>query len=147
MLKLGDNLAYRLSFVSFLLNKATGRIFGAHGFSTHEWRVMSVLHTYAPMPAQAIAQWVSLDKAAISRAVQMLLKRGIVQRKLHSIDARTVEISITTRGSRLYAMAAQRTAALQAELLAGVPDAERDVLFDMLSQIEEKLRAKPESAT
>src|SRR5262245_39077913 len=75
MLRLDDNLAYRLSFVSFQLNKAIAAIFSTAGFSTHEWRVMSVLNTHQPMPAQAILHYVSLDKAAISRAVRLLLKR------------------------------------------------------------------------
>jgi DNA-binding MarR family transcriptional regulator len=98
------------------------------------------------MTAQTIAHWVSLDKAAISRAVQQLLKRGLVQRRLHSVDARTVEISMTARGLRVYAAIAHRTAALQAELLRDIAAEDREALFGVLRRIEATLRAPDPAA-
>src|SRR4051794_16385906 len=75
-LALEANLSYRLSILNFLMGKATQRIYTAEGLSSHEWKVLSVLHRFAPMPAFEIAKWVTLDKAAISRAVRQLRDKG-----------------------------------------------------------------------
>jgi DNA-binding MarR family transcriptional regulator len=139
ILRLENNLAYRLSRVGFLVNKAAGRIYNGAGLSTHQWKILSVLNDHQPMSAQAIAPWVSLDKAAISRAVQQLLKKGLVQRKLHAVDARSVEIRMTPRGQRQYAAVARRTAKLQADLLRDVPGSQIRALFAVLRQIEPNL--------
>ena len=140
LLRLEDNLAYRLSLLSFLVNKAAGQIYNGAGLSTHQWKILSVLNQHQPTSAQAMAQWVTLDKAAISRAVQQLLKMGLVRRKLHEVDARTIEISMTPRGQRTYNAIARRTAAFQAELLADIPDSEIRSVFSVLRRIEPKLR-------
>src|SRR3546814_6312609 len=62
----------RLSMLNFLMVKATARIYTSKNLNAHQWKVLSVLYAHPPMPASDILKWVTLDKAAISRAVQQL---------------------------------------------------------------------------
>src|SRR5262245_14644935 len=135
MLKLESNMAYRLSLLNFLVNKATARIYGAAGLSTHQWKVMSVLNAYEPMTALDIAQWVTLDKAAISRAIQLLLQQGLVERSLHATDARMVNVKMTREGRRVYADVGRKLATLQAKLLEDVTEEQERALFDVLKSV------------
>jgi len=143
MLKLESNMAYRLSLLNFLVNKATARIYGAGGLSTHQWKVMSVLNTYEPMTALDIAQWVTLDKAAISRAIQLLLRQGLVERSLRANDARMVDVRMTREGRRVCADVGGKLAALQAALLQDVTEEQERTLFEVLKRVESKVRSLP----
>jgi DNA-binding MarR family transcriptional regulator len=140
LLKLEGNLAYRLSILNFLVGKATARIYGEADLTTNQWKILSILHGYAPMPALAIAKRVTLDKAAISRTVQQLLRLGLVQRNLRSSETSVIEISMTAAGRRLYARIGRRTAALQAELLKEIGESERRLLFGVFDRIEAEVR-------
>jgi DNA-binding MarR family transcriptional regulator len=141
ILKLDENLAYRLSLLSFLVNKTTAKVYNGLGLSTHEWKIMSVLNAHAPMAGQAITQWVTLDKAAISRAIRLLLRKKLVQRKLTGFDARTIQISMTARGRSMYGAVARQTAALQSELLQDVSAEDLRTLFKVLRHVETRVRA------
>jgi DNA-binding MarR family transcriptional regulator len=140
-LDLESNLAYRISMLNFLLGKATARVYGEEGLSSHQWKVLSVLNAYAPMPARAIEKWVTLDKAAISRTVRELLNRGLVERKLNSVDARTIEISLSQPGQALYSRVATQLAALQSHLFENVTKTEQRSIFSALDKVETKLRS------
>ena len=139
-LKLEGNLPYRLSYISFLVGKATSKIHGASGLGTHEWKLLSVLDSYEPISAQQITRLVTFDKATISRGLRQLTKKKLVQRQLCAVDARSVEVRLTPAGRRLHAALAKQTATLQAELLQTVRSNERAALFSALRKIEERLR-------
>jgi DNA-binding MarR family transcriptional regulator len=139
-LALEANLSYRLSILTFLMGKATQRIYTAEDLTSHQWKVLSVLHRFAPMPAFEIAKWVTLDKAAISRAVRQLRDRGLADRKLQGDDARTVDVLLTAKGARVYERMTQQTAELQKRLLAGTGAEETAQFFRLFEEIEARLR-------
>ena len=139
-LLLEANLSYRLSILNFLMGKATQRVYTAEGLTSHQWKVLSVLHRFAPMPAFEIAKWVTLDKAAISRAVRQLRDHGLADRKLQGDDARTVDVLLTAKGARVYQRMTQQTAALQKRLLAGTGAEEAALFFRLFGEIEKRLR-------
>jgi DNA-binding MarR family transcriptional regulator len=139
-LALEANLSYRLSILNFLMGKATQRIYTAEGLSSHEWKVLSVLHRFAPMPAFEIAKWVTLDKAAISRAVRQLRDKGLADRKLHGADARTVDIVLTVKGARLYERMTHETAELQKRLMVGTGAEQQAQFFALVEKVEIRLR-------
>ncbi len=140
ILKLDGNLAYRLSLLNALVGKATSRVYGEEGLNTNQWKILSVLNSHEPLPAQSIAQLVTLDKAAISRTVQQLLKQGFVQRHLSPAGGATIEISMSVAGRCLYTSIAQRTAALQAVILQDIKEPERRALFKTLVCVEKRVR-------
>jgi DNA-binding MarR family transcriptional regulator len=139
-LALEANLSYRLSILNFLMGKATQRIYTAEDLTSHQWKVLSVLHRFAPMPAFEIAKWVTLDKAAISRAVRQLRDRGLADRKLQRDDARTVDVLLTPKGARVYERMTQQTADLQKRLIAGTSAEETAKFFRLFGEIEARLR-------
>lgn len=143
-LALSDNLSYRLSILNFLMGRETEKIYVAQGLTMHQWKVLSILNSRAPMPATDIARWVTLDKASISRAVKQLLALDLASRALHPQDARSVEVSLTPKGVRLYRRITARTAALQQRLLGRLPSAHVGILFACIDEIENRLREDSE---
>jgi DNA-binding MarR family transcriptional regulator len=139
-LALEANLSYRLSILNFLMGKATQRIYVAEGLTSHQWKILSVLHRFAPIAAVDIAKWVTLDKAAISRAIRQLCDAGLADRKLEGSDARVVNVALTAKGARVYERMTHETAKLQGRLLVDATTEEAASFFSRIENIEHKLR-------
>ena len=136
------NLSYHLSILGFLLGKATAEIHQAEDLSTHQWKVLSVICHYGPIPAAEITKWVTLDKSAISRAVARLREQGFIDRRLSDSDARVSEIMATKTGMASYRRMSQQVEQLQAALLDGLPADKVRVLFESFAHLEGKLRER-----
>ena len=64
----------------------------------HQWMVMNVLtHEMANTPAN-IAEQIGVDRSAITRLVDRLAKKGLVEREHDGLDRRSVKIHITSAG-------------------------------------------------
>jgi DNA-binding MarR family transcriptional regulator len=139
------NLSYRLSYLSFLMNRTTYPLLAAHGLTNQQWKVLSVLRQLTPATAQEITHWVTLDKSAVSRTVRSLLEHNLITRKLHSQDARHVHLFVTPKGNALYRRLSMQLAAVQAEVMQDVSAPARAVLFKALRKVEERLWARLDS--
>lgn len=140
-LALSENLSYRLSMLHFLMSKATREIYGVHGLNSHQWKVLSVLYGLSRVSARDIAKWLTLDKAAISRAVQQLRELALADYVPNAADGRSVQIILTAKGKRLYAKMNRRVANLQNRLLAGLPPAKQRQFFEAIENLESALRS------
>jgi len=141
-LPLAENLSYRLSMLNFQMVRTTARTYLARGLTAHQWKVLSVLYSFAPMSAAAVTARVTLDKAAVSRAVRQLRELGLVKRDLHSDDARSVDISLTAKGRTLYAAMASEIRQLQDALFAALSAGEAAALFPIIDKLEQALKAR-----
>jgi DNA-binding MarR family transcriptional regulator len=141
-MKFERNLSYRLSMLNFLMGKVTKDIYTAQGLSSHQWKVLSVLDAFAPMPAYEIAKWVTLDKAAISRAVRQLRDLRLVDNRPHATDARIIDLVLTKKGAQTYADMNKHASKLQARLFAGWSAEKLGLFFTVLDDIETRLRSE-----
>jgi len=74
-------LPYRLSILSNLVSQGLARIYQQdYGLSVPEWRVIAVLGRYPGLTASQLGERTVMDKVTISRAVNSLLKRKLVER-------------------------------------------------------------------
>jgi DNA-binding MarR family transcriptional regulator len=139
-LKFERNLSYRVSMLNFLMGKVTKEIYNAQGLTSHQWKVLSVVDAFAPIPAYEIAKWVTLDKAAISRAVRQLRDLRLVDLRPHATDARIIDIVMTKKGTQTYATMNKHASKLQARLLGGLSAERQALFFSILDEIEARLR-------
>jgi DNA-binding MarR family transcriptional regulator len=146
-LALKDNLSYRLSILGFLMGRLTNKIYTAEGLRSQEWKVLSVVNSFGPLAPTEIGNWVTLDKAAISRALRELCRLGHVERHLSRTDGRSITISITETGRQVYARMTERTAQLQKRLFSGSNAAEIRAFFTQIDALEAHLRDEIEPGT
>jgi DNA-binding MarR family transcriptional regulator len=140
VLPLNENFSYRLSMLNYLVGQRTAKIYQAEGLTAHQWKVMSVLYGVATMPAFEVAKYVTLDKAAISRAVRQLLELGFAERALRQSDARRIDVSLTRKGRACYARMAVQIARLQETLFAALGEKHKRALFGAIDALEAKLK-------
>lgn len=136
-LKLDQFLPYRLSVAA---NAVSGRISQSYRkkfrLKVGEWRLIAILAEREKMTPQDIGQAGELDKITVSRAAAALIRRGLVMQDRNPDDGRSHYLFLTPEGRDLYEQVAPAAKALEAELLAGWSDEDRQNLATLLRRIE-----------
>lgn len=140
VLSFHDNISYRVTTLYLLMVKATANVYASEELNSHEWKIMSVLHHYGPMPATEVRKWSTLDKATISRTVRSLLQKKLVSRQLNETDARSADIELTEVGRETYLRMAGKVVVLQQRLFEDLSADDEQRLFRILDNIEQRLR-------
>ena len=110
-------VAYRILSLSALLNRGIETLLDTEaGLSVRQWRVLLCLANNGAQPVQRIADFWRYDKSQVSRAVSELQARKLVRSKPSPEDGRSIVVSITAAGRRLYEQALPLSLARQDEL-------------------------------
>ncbi|MDG5487110.1 MarR family transcriptional regulator [Sphingomonas sp. BGYR3] len=137
-LSLDQFLPYRLSIAS---NRVSGAIATAYqalfGLKIPEWRLVAVLAEEGAASQQALGVRTRMDKMTVSRAALTLVERGLVTRTANPADQRSQLLSLSASGRQLYDEIAPKALAMEAELMAGFSDAERERLTGYLVRLEQ----------
>ena len=97
--------------------------------------MLSMLAVEEDITANRIAQVIGLDKAAVSRAVQTLIKSGDIATKLNPNDGRSVTLSLTPKGFQLHDKIISVALEREKRLLAGLSANEIETLLDLLRRM------------
>ena len=96
-------LPYHLTFpvgaVSRVLAEA---MYSRFGLKSAHWRIMAFLGSRGPVSTRDLANYLSTEKSAISRATSELIARGFVLRVLHPVDRRLLMLHFSPKGKRLF---------------------------------------------
>ncbi|WP_397459199.1 MarR family winged helix-turn-helix transcriptional regulator [Pseudomonas asplenii] len=134
---------YVPGLLGFIYNKMSAGASACYrrefGVGIIEWRMLSMLAVEENITANRIAQVIGLDKAAVSRAVQVLIKSGHIDTKVNPNDGRSVTLRLTPEGFELHdkiiAVALER----EKRLLAGLSAKEIETLLDLLRRMHGNL--------
>ena len=132
-----DHQRYIPALLLFVANKlATGssntyrRLFGV---GVTEWRILSLLANEPDCSAQRISEFFDLDKALVSRTLQLLAKAQIVSIKVDTTRRRT--INLTRKGLALHNKIIKVALAREQRLLSDFSPAEIDTLAGLLGRL------------
>ena len=129
-------LPYRLSVLTNTISQAIARDYGERfGLAVTEWRVLAVLGRYAGLSAMQVAERTAMDKVAVSRAVNALLKSGRIRRSTHAEDKRRSVLALSAKGRKVYDEVAPLALRYERELLAGLDEVERAALERILDKL------------
>ena len=131
-------LPYRLSVASNAFSQVISRAYeSSHGLSTQEWRVIAVLGEAELLTQQGIVAKTKMDKVTVSRAARSLEARGFVRRKANEEDARSLWLSLTAEGRKIYVKVIPAAVELEREVLRGLSARELADLEALLIRVEE----------
>ena len=129
-------LPYRLSVLTNTISQAIARDYGERfGLAVTEWRVLAVLGRYAGLSAMQVAERTAMDKVAVSRAVNALLKSGRIRRSTHAEDKRRSVLALSAKGRKVYDEVAPLALRYERELLAVLVGEERVWLERILDKL------------
>jgi DNA-binding MarR family transcriptional regulator len=102
-LRLDEFLPYRLSITSNAVSKTIAQAYDKRfGLSIPEWRIVAVLSEINSGTQQDLVARTLMDKVAVSRAAQSLVKRGLIKRRPDSDDGRARRLTLSAAGAALY---------------------------------------------
>jgi homoprotocatechuate degradation regulator HpaR len=110
-----------------------------YDLSEQQWRVIRALKEQQVMEAGVLAQSVFLLGPSLTRILQNLESRGLVQRRRQAQDQRKVDVSITPAGRRLFDEIAPRSEARYRQLEDRIGQADLTHLLDELAELVRRL--------
>lgn len=101
-LQLKHFLPYRLNVLSKRISTTLSKIYTEEfDITIAEWRVLLWLRNEPHLSAKAICAYTYMDKTQVSRLINQLEKRNLIQRKTDKEDSRSFQLSLTHKGAEL----------------------------------------------
>ncbi|MDP9892341.1 DNA-binding MarR family transcriptional regulator [Variovorax boronicumulans] len=151
---LGDLFLFRLPCaIRAVVGMATRIADEGFGITHREWELIAALRQIGEATPSAFAEHLQWDRVRTSRGLGSLSQKGLVERRRDAEDGRGVHVRLSPQGQQLFDDLFPRIARLDAELVAGIDDAQAGIFLQCLSRIElraAELNAKgavPESAS
>ncbi len=88
------------------------------GLTDQQGRILRTLAETGPLEMSELAARTSIHAASLSRIIPGLARKGIVERRKNSADARRVAVSITRRGRAVIAPVIRQSERIYADLAA-----------------------------
>jgi DNA-binding MarR family transcriptional regulator len=102
-LRLEQFLPYQLNVVTSLVSQALSRVYSRrYRIGVPEWRILVTLGQYGVMTGKAIGAHTHMHKTKVSRAVALLEKRKLLNRRSNHDDMRESFLSLTSGGRTMY---------------------------------------------
>ena len=138
-------LCHRVTALSKIMNRIAGRYLSAEfGLTIAEWWILSQLDQHSPRTLRWISEATMTDKAQLSRAAASLVDRGHITRRTDPADARSILFSITAEGREISAKSGAARRDVDRQLLALLPEEDREALCRSLDRITEFLLSEDE---
>jgi DNA-binding MarR family transcriptional regulator len=137
VLDLEHFLPYRLSVLTNRISADIAAFYQQRfGLSVTEWRAMAILGRYPGVSGMDVTERTAMDKVAVSRAVNALIDRGLVNRVFDSADRRRSILSLSDSGQAVYDEVAPLALKLEASLLESLDADERATLWRLLDKLD-----------
>lgn len=134
-----DNIAFEIAETARLIRREANRLFAGLGTTGAQWRVLARLtHTDGQRQVE-LAEALDMEPITLCRMVDRLEESGLVERRKDPSDRRAWRIFLSGAAApvvdRLHALGES----YNAELFAGVADADLIVLRRVLAQVRDNL--------
>ena len=134
-LKLDEFLPHRLNVLSSLVSQALTRVYGQHGITIPEWRILVTLGEHGEMTGKDIGAHTHMHKTKVSRAVAQLERRKFLTRRSNRADLRESFLALTPSGQTVYDELAPRALDFVDRLLQVVAVSDRGAFDRAMAEL------------
>jgi DNA-binding MarR family transcriptional regulator len=138
--KLEDHLFFHFSQILARRTRAINARLRSYGLDYSRWRVLAVLQEHPGATMGALADLTSVDRTTLTRTLRLMESAGLVTRRERESDRRSLTISLTAKGRRMFARILPLTLAETDRALTGFSPQEIGTLRDRLKRMAENLR-------
>lgn len=114
---------------------------GPHDLAHMEIKVLGFFARRPGATQSDLAAHSGRDKAQLARLVRGLRDRGLLEAVADEADKRSTRLSLSEEGKVVFAALHVHDGTLAEAALAGIPDAERATLLDLLARVHANLEA------
>ena len=112
------------------------------GLTASELPIIIYVLKHEGVSQEEMAQFLSIDKAAIARAVDTLLEKGLVQKEKDELDRRANKITVTEVGKKIEFALNQRLLYWTQYLAKDIEEKDVDTMYRVLNIMVDKLEHK-----
>jgi DNA-binding MarR family transcriptional regulator len=105
---------------------------GSHGLRPRHLVALTMLRDHGGMPQHALAAALGMDRTNLVGLLNELERHGLVERRRSPEDRRRHIVELTRAGAERLAEAEDDLAEVEDDVLAGLTEAERATLYDLL---------------
>lgn len=126
----------------YSLNKAFGRRLAGLDITPDQFTVMRWLQEAESQgrTQHELAKLMASDPNTIGGVIHRMERTGLVARRPHESDRRAHRIRLTATGKRRYLRAREAAVALQSEVLASLPEEQREQFLAHLERVAKACR-------
>lgn len=99
-----------------------------------QFAMMDALAAEPGLDQASLARVIGKDRATVGAVAERLAKKGLIARTASAHDRRAIELELTGAGRDLHARLAPRVAAIQADILPGLSEAERATFVALVAR-------------
>jgi MarR family transcriptional regulator for hemolysin len=139
--KLEDHLFFYFSQILARRTRAINTRLRPYGLDYPRWRLLAVLHEHSGATMGRLADLTSVDRTTLTRTLGLMEEARLVARRERESDRRSLVISLTPKGRRMFARILPLTLAETDRALTGFCSEEIGALRDRLKSIADNLSA------
>ena len=107
-----------------------------------QWLILDCLTQAEVDNPSKVASQLGMERATVSRSLDILESRNLVSRTHNLTDRRVVEIQVTAQGKKIAQQGVQRLEQLVQQVTAGLSNSQVSDTFTLLEVIKENLNQK-----
>ena len=139
--KLEDHLFFHFSQILARRTRALNARLRPYDLDYSRWRVLAVLQEHSGATMGRLADLTSVDRTTLTRTLGLMEKAGLVARREQESDRRSLAISLTAKGRRLFARILPLALSETDRALIGFSSEEIGILRGQLKRMADNLRA------
>src|ERR1700744_108054 len=135
-------IGYRFGLVAARFGNFCEQMYASrHDLTIPAWRSLAVIARYQPLTAKQLATLTSSDAFKVTRAIELLVKRGLIRRDVDSNDRRRASLSLTAEGRKVYKDIEKFVVKVENELVAALDARELSTLRRSVDKLEQHLES------
>lgn len=106
------------------------------------WRSLAVIARYQPLTAKQLGTLTSSDAFKVTRAIELLVRRGLIHRDVDKLDRRRAKLRLTADGRKIYKDIEKFAVRIETELNQALSANERELLAEFLDKLDRQLETR-----
>jgi DNA-binding MarR family transcriptional regulator len=139
--RLEDHLFFYFSQILARRTRAINAHLRPYGVDYTRWRVLAVLQEHSGATMGRLADLTSVDRTTLTRTLGLMERAGLISRRERKNDRRSLAISLTAKGRRVFARVLPLTHAETDRAVTGFSSEEIGTLRNRLRRMADNLRA------
>jgi DNA-binding MarR family transcriptional regulator len=136
-------IGYRFSLISARLGNFVAQMYASrHDLTMPAWRSLAVIARHQPLTATQLAMLTSSDAFKVARAIELLVRRGMIRRDVDEKDRRKASLRLTAQGRKVYNDIEKFVVRVERELTAALDARELATLQQSLDKLDRQLESR-----
>jgi len=132
---LHNRLGYKLTLAAQVNNQTIINLLYTIGLTRQMWCVLVAVGEQKIIQPSAIADYIGIKRAAVSRSLKEMTNKGLLERHNDSDSRQHIHVSLTHEGERLLALSIPMTEISAAQLNQQLSTTEQTQLTNLLDKI------------